>query len=140
MFPLTYSESGDEVTMNKKISSRGPNWDEVEKELFTPEETAASNLRVAIIGELIKACEELGVSQKKLIFYMGTGTASTVVLIRTTGTNMVDALFSQTSSSAKRLTGRGTLSVISVNSTIFSPLDEPMGRGMYDFPSSPGSI
>lgn len=52
--------------MKKKISSIGPNWDAVEKELFTPEEIAASNLRVAIIGELIKAREERGVSQKKL--------------------------------------------------------------------------
>lgn len=36
------------------------------KELFTPEEIAASNLRVALIGELIKARQEKGISQKKL--------------------------------------------------------------------------
>ena len=35
-------------------------------ELFTPEEIAASNLRVALIGELIKARQEKGISQKKL--------------------------------------------------------------------------
>ena len=34
------------------ISPIGRSWDEVEKELFTPEEIAASNLRVAVIGEL----------------------------------------------------------------------------------------
>lgn len=40
-------------------------WEEVEKELFTPEEIAASDLRVALIGELIKARNERGISQKK---------------------------------------------------------------------------
>ena len=33
----------------------GRSWDEVRAELFTPEEIAESNLRVALIGELIKA-------------------------------------------------------------------------------------
>lgn len=47
-------------------SAIGQNWDEVEQELFTPEEIAESNLRVAIIGELIKARQEHGISQKKL--------------------------------------------------------------------------
>ena len=41
-------------------------WGPLEKEIFTPEEIAASDLRVAIIGELIKARNERGVSQKKL--------------------------------------------------------------------------
>lgn len=44
----------------------GGTWDELQKELFTPEEIAASNLRVALIGELIKARQEKGLSQKKL--------------------------------------------------------------------------
>lgn len=44
----------------------GRNWDEVRAELFTPEEIAASDLRVALIGELIKARQEKGISQKKL--------------------------------------------------------------------------
>ncbi len=48
------------------ISPIGRSWDEVEKELFTPEEIAASNLRVAVIGELIKARNEKGISQKQL--------------------------------------------------------------------------
>ena len=34
--------------------------------LLTPEEVAESNLRVALIGELIKARKEKGLSQKKL--------------------------------------------------------------------------
>jgi len=41
-------------------------WDELEKLCFTPEEIAASDLRVAIIGELIEAREKLGLSQKRL--------------------------------------------------------------------------
>lgn len=44
----------------------GKSWDEVRAELFTPEEIAESNLRVALIGELIKARHEKGLSQKKL--------------------------------------------------------------------------
>lgn len=47
-------------------SAIGQSWEEVEKELFTPEEIAASDLRVALIGELIKARNERGISQKKL--------------------------------------------------------------------------
>lgn len=34
--------------------------------LLTPEEIAESDLRVALIGELIKARQERGISQKKL--------------------------------------------------------------------------
>ena len=41
-------------------------WSTVEKELFTPEEIAASNVRVAILGELITARNERGISNKKL--------------------------------------------------------------------------
>ena len=47
-------------------SAIGSNWEDVRKELFTSEEIAASNLRVAIIGELIRARQEKGISQKKL--------------------------------------------------------------------------
>ena len=41
-------------------------WDSVRKECFTTEEIAASDLRVALIGELIEARQKLGLSQKKL--------------------------------------------------------------------------
>lgn len=47
-------------------SALGGTWEELQKELFTSEEIAASNLRVALIGELIKARQERGISQKKL--------------------------------------------------------------------------
>lgn len=53
----------DNIKNNPAI---GSSWDEVRAELFTPEEIAASDLRVALIGELIKARQEKGISQKKL--------------------------------------------------------------------------
>ena len=47
-------------------SAAGHNWKEVRNELFTPEEIAESDLRVAIIGELIKARQEKGITQRQL--------------------------------------------------------------------------
>ena len=41
-------------------------WDEIERELFTPEEIAASDLRVAMMVEIVRARKERGVSQRKL--------------------------------------------------------------------------
>ena len=41
-------------------------WDELEKELFTPEEIAESELRVAMIGEMIKAKQDRGMSEEQL--------------------------------------------------------------------------
>lgn len=52
--------------MNKKISSIGHKWSDVRKELYTPEEIAECDLKVSLIGELIKARQEQGISQKKL--------------------------------------------------------------------------
>lgn len=44
-----------------------PVWDEeFDKEHFTPEEIAESNMRVALITELIKARQEQGISQRQL--------------------------------------------------------------------------
>lgn len=54
--------------MSKRIgdSAIGDNALEFIDSLLTQEEIAQSNLRVAIIGELIKARREKGISQKKL--------------------------------------------------------------------------
>ena len=41
-------------------------WDEVRPKLFSQEEVAESDLRVALIGEIIKARQEKGISQKQL--------------------------------------------------------------------------
>ena len=51
------------VTMNGNTFAT---WEDVRKEMFTPEEIAESNLRVALIGELGKARKERGLSQKQL--------------------------------------------------------------------------
>ena len=52
-----------QITNNTAI---GRSWDEVERKLYTPKEIAESDLRVALIGALIKARHENGISQKKL--------------------------------------------------------------------------
>ena len=44
----------------------GSNWKDVRNDLFTQEELAATDLRVAIISELIRARKELGISHKQL--------------------------------------------------------------------------
>ena len=49
-----------------KNSAIGSSWKDVEKEIFSQEEIIESNLRVALVGELIKARKEKGISQKKL--------------------------------------------------------------------------
>ena len=41
-------------------------WEEVRCELYTPEEIAESNMRVALMAELIRARKEQGISQRKL--------------------------------------------------------------------------
>lgn len=49
--------------MSKAI---GRKWEDVRAKIFTTEEIAESDLRVALIGELIKARQKKGFSQKKL--------------------------------------------------------------------------
>lgn len=52
--------------MMKKNSAIGRDWEEVERELFTPEEIAESDLRVALMTEIIRARHEKGITQKQL--------------------------------------------------------------------------
>lgn len=47
-------------------SAKGHTWEEVRNELFTQEEIRESDLRVDLIGEIIKARQEKGISQKRL--------------------------------------------------------------------------
>ena len=44
----------------------GGTWDELRKEIFTPEENAAADLRVKMMLEISRARRERGISQKKL--------------------------------------------------------------------------
>ena len=48
------------------ISPNGRTWEEFRKELLTPEERAASDLRVAMMIELTNARKDHGISQRKL--------------------------------------------------------------------------
>lgn len=50
----------------EKFSPKGSSWEELQKQLFTPEEIEESEVRVAIINEMIKAREENGITQKQL--------------------------------------------------------------------------
>ena len=52
--------------MKMNNSAIGGTWDELEQELFTPEEIAASDLRANLIVELVKARQEKGISPEKL--------------------------------------------------------------------------
>lgn len=52
--------------MHKAISSAGTKWEDLRKEIFTPEEIAESDMRVALITELIKARNEKGITQREL--------------------------------------------------------------------------
>lgn len=47
-------------------SAIGDDWDDVRKELFTPEEITQSDRRAAIISALVEAREEQGISQMQL--------------------------------------------------------------------------
>lgn len=47
-------------------TSVGESWEEVRCKLFSPDEIAESDLRVALIGEIIKARKERGLSQREL--------------------------------------------------------------------------
>ena len=48
------------------MAEKWTTWDNARKELYTSEEIMASDLRVALIVELIKARNEKGISQKEL--------------------------------------------------------------------------
>lgn len=54
------------MNSTKNNPSVGKNALEFMDTLLTPEEIAESNLRVSLIGEIIKARQEQGISQKKL--------------------------------------------------------------------------
>ncbi len=47
-------------------SAIGTSWKDARKEIYTQEEILESDMRVALISEMIKARNEKGISQKKL--------------------------------------------------------------------------
>lgn len=49
-----------------KIPPAGMSWSDYEAKTFTPQELAASDLRVAMMAEIIEARQRSGLSQKQL--------------------------------------------------------------------------
>lgn len=49
-----------------KTGPIGAGWDEFERATFTPEELAASDLRVALVNEIISTRQAQGLTQKQL--------------------------------------------------------------------------
>jgi DNA-binding XRE family transcriptional regulator len=60
------TETITEVTIARRTPHRGHRWDEVAHDLLTPEERAASAVRVAMRIEISTARKERGLTQKKL--------------------------------------------------------------------------
>jgi len=52
--------------MSERTSPEGRTWSEARRELFTPEEIAASDLRVAMMIELTNTRKARGISQRQL--------------------------------------------------------------------------
>ena len=52
--------------MKSKNSAIGDSWEDVRKELFTPDEIAEIEARATLMGQLIEARHAQGISQKQL--------------------------------------------------------------------------
>jgi len=52
--------------MKSKNSAIGDSWEDVKKELFTPDEIAEIEARATLMGQLIEARHAQGISQKQL--------------------------------------------------------------------------
>ena len=76
-----------------RYSPIGDSWDDFETEIFTPEEIAASDLRVALINELICARNEKGITQRELEEL--SGVSQPVIVTRQIEGGRNGGLFSQ---------------------------------------------
>ena len=84
-----------------KNSAIGSNWKDVRAELFTKEEILESDLRVAIMTELIEARHEKGISQKKLEEL--SGVSQPVIARMETGSPQLDTVLKVLASLGKTL-------------------------------------
>ena len=78
-------------------------WDDAREELYSPEEIMASNLRVAIIVELIKARNEKGISQKELEKLSGVSQPVIARMERGTTNPQIDTLIKVLAPLGKKL-------------------------------------
>ena len=93
----------------------GQSWEEVRAKLFTPEEIAESDLRVALIGELIRARQEKGISQKKLEELSGVKQPVIARMERGTTSPQIDTLLKVLAPLGK------TLAIVPLNSPTAQP-------------------
>ena len=68
---LEHAEANLADVRKRGEDALGESWADVRAELFTPEEIAASDLRVAIMSELIRARNERKISQRELEILSG---------------------------------------------------------------------
>jgi DNA-binding XRE family transcriptional regulator len=54
------------MSRNKAISPIGDSWESLRSALLTPEERAEIDIKVALLGEIIKARQNNGMTQKRL--------------------------------------------------------------------------
>jgi len=54
------------MTENNYISPVGDDWEDLRQELLTPEERAETDLKIALLDEIINARNDMGFSQRKL--------------------------------------------------------------------------
>lgn len=85
------------------MAEKWTTWDEARKELYTPEENMASDLRVAIIMELIKARNEKGISQKELERLSGVSQPVIARMERGTTNPQIDTLIKVLAPLGKKL-------------------------------------
>jgi hypothetical protein len=53
---------------NRAISPIGDDWDTIRETLLTPEERIETDIKVALLGEIINARQMSGLTQKELEF------------------------------------------------------------------------
>ena len=94
-------------------------WDDIEKELFTPEEIAASDLRVGLMTELANARYERGLSQRKLEEL--SGVRQPVIARMENGTNspQLDTVLKVLGALGK------TLTIVPLEMTTAAPTEQP---------------
>ena len=85
------------------MAEKWTTWDKARKELYTPEENMASDLRVAIIMELIKARNEKGISQKELERLSGVSQPVIARMERGTTNPQIDTLIKVLAPLGKKL-------------------------------------
>lgn len=85
------------------MAEKWTTWDDAREELYSPEEIMASNLRVAIIVELIKARNEKGISQKELEKLSGVSQPVIARMERGTTNPQIDTLIKVLAPLGKKL-------------------------------------